>query len=208
MMPAEIHPTVYDITLSPGEKRYRAFLFLGGTPTLVDCGLADTTDALFEGIETVGTDPDRLIITHADPDHVGGIDAVVEQYGVETYVPEQSTVDATTVPDRRYGDGDRIGRFEAVHVPGHEPDNHVLVDEEAGIAVMGDAVSGADQRGLPEGYFVLPPAAYSTNLNEAEENLPHLLDYDFDVGLVYHGSSVHEGASEKLERFVNFPGKP
>lgn len=97
---------------------------------------------------------------------------------------------------------------EAVHVPGHEPDNHVLIDEQTGDAVMGDAVSGADQHGLPAGYFHLPPAAYSADLNEAERNLGRLLDYEFEVGLVFHGSSVTEDAREKLDRYVNFPGKP
>ena len=43
---------------------------------------------------------------------------------------------------------------------------------------MGDAASGADQRGLPAGYFHLPPAVYSQDLNQAEENLARLLDYE------------------------------
>ena len=207
-MPEEIRPGVYDITLTTDPKRYRAFLFDGTTPTLVDCGLPETHEALVSGLETIGVEPERLIITHADPDHVGGFDAVVDRYGPETYVPEQSTLDTNESPDHRFGHGDRIGRFEAVHVPGHEPDNHVLVDEDAGIAVMGDAASGADQRGLPAGYFVLPPAIYSKDLNAAETNLERLLDFTFEVGLVYHGSSVREGARRKLDRFVNFPGRP
>ena len=72
---------------------------------------------------------------------------------------------------------------------------------------MGDAVSGADQRGLPTGYFHLPPEIYTGNLNEAEKSLERLLEYDFDIGLVFHGSSVTENVRRKLERYVNFPGK-
>lgn len=208
VMPTKLHPGVFDITLSDDEKRYRAFLLTGETTTLVDCGLPDTTEALFRGIDAVGTDPDRLIITHADPDHIGGFDAVVDRYGMETYVPDQSVIETATDPDHRFGHEDRIGRFQAVHVPGHEPDNYVLVDEDEGIAIMGDALSGSDQRGLPAGYFVLPPAVYSQDLNAAEANLERVLTYEFDVGLVYHGSSVMEGASRKIERFVHFPGRP
>ena len=208
-MPTELVDDVFDITCrKEGDKRYRVFLLTGGTPTLMDAGLADTAEAVFDGVAETGVEPERLIVTHGDGDHVGGFDAMVDRYSVETWVPEQTDLDTDHDPDHRYGDGDRIGRFTAVHVPGHEPDNHALIDEDVGIAVMGDAVSGADQRGLPVGYFHLPPAVYSQNLNEAEENLARLLDYEFDVGLVYHGSSVTENARDTLDRYVNFPGKP
>lgn len=208
-MPAEIVDDVWDITCldEPAGKRYRSFLFTDGTPTLIDAGLETTTDTLIDAIEEIGTRPERLILTHGDGDHVGGFDKIVAEYEPETHVPEQTTYDFAEPPDHRYGHGASIGRFEAVHLPGHEPDNHGLVDEDAGIAVMGDALSGADQRGLPRGYFVLPPAVYTQDLNQAEESLDRLLDYEFSVGLVFHGESVLEDASEKVERFVNFPGK-
>lgn len=200
---------VYDITCrEDGGKRIRVFLFDGEPPTLVDAGFADTAHRIFEAAEDLGVNPERLLITHGDGDHVGGFDALVDHYGLETWVPEQTNLSAEHAADHRYGDGDRIGPFTAVHVPGHEPDNHVLIDETAGIAVMGDALSGADQRGLPAGYFHLPPACYSQDLNQAEESLERLLDYEFEVGLVFHGSSVLEDASEKLVRYVTFPGKP
>lgn len=208
-MPTELATGVYDITCrdEEGGTRYRVFLFSGDTPTVIDSGLEDTAEAVFAGISDVGIEPERLIITHGDGDHIGGFDAMVERYDVETWVPEQTELDIESDPDHRYGDGDSIGRFTAVHVPGHEPDNHVLIDEDVGIAVMGDAVSGADQRGFPAGYFHLPPGVYSQDLNEAEANLEQLLAYEFDIGLVYHGSSVTNNARDKLDKYVNFPGK-
>jgi glyoxylase-like metal-dependent hydrolase (beta-lactamase superfamily II) len=210
-MPEEILPGVHDITVMEGEgRRFRAFLFEGPSPTLVDTGLETTTDALFDGIDAVGVDPARVVITHGDGDHTGGLPAVVERYDPEVFVPEQTTADALggVAPDVRYGHGDTVGDFEAVHIPGHEPDNHALVDESRSLVVAGDAVSGSDQRGLPAGYLVLPPAVYSDNLNEAEENLERLLTFEFDAVLVFHGSSVLDGGREKLDAFVNFPGKP
>lgn len=207
-MPTEIVDGVYDITIhtTAGGKRYRTFLFDGERPTLVDTGLAERTDALFDGIAEIGLEPERLVVTHGDGDHIGGFDDVVEEYDVETWVPsltDDSIIDNT--PDHRYGDGDAVARFTAVHTPGHEPDNHALVDERVGIAVMGDAVCGSDQRGLPAGYFHLPPAVHSKDLNQAEESLERLLEYSFDVGLVFHGTSVTEGADQKLNRYVNIP---
>lgn len=202
-MVTEILPGVYDVTCAETETgRIRAFVFDDGT--LVDCGLADTADALLEGIDETGVEVERLVVTHADPDHVGGFDAVVRELWVETFVPEGATVHGEFEPDERYGHGDRIGPFEAVHVPGHRTHQHVLVDEDRGdgVAVLADAVSGADQRGLPQGYFHLPPAVYSEDLGRAEASLERLLDYEFDAGLVYHGSSVLSGADEVLEAYV------
>ena len=204
----ELVPDVYDLTLADGPARYRAFLFDGPVPTLVDCGLERTVDTLRSRLDRLDTDPERLILTHADRDHAGGYDAVVDEYDPETYVPSQSTLSVSTPPDERYGHEDRIGRFEAVHVPGHTADNYALVDEDRGLAVLGDSVIGADWRGLPAGYFVLVEGIYSDDLRAAERNLERLQAYDFDVGLVYHGSSVRSGAREKLDAFVDFPNKP
>lgn len=208
--PTEIVDGVFDITCreESSGKRYRVFLDTGAGPTLFDAGLPDTVEAVIDGIERVGVEPERLVITHADFDHVGGFDDLVERFDLETWVPAESVLETDHDPDHRYGDADRIGPYEAVHLPGHEPDNYALVDEDRGVAVMGDAVSGSDQRGLPAGYFHLPPAVYSSDLNRAAESLERLLAYEFDVGLVFHGSSVTEDARERLDRYVNFPGKP
>lgn len=209
-MTTEIVDDMYDITYrkGPRDKRYRVFLSTKETPTMLDTGFPDTTEAVFDGIADVGVEPERVIVTHDHPDHVGGFDAMVERYDPETWVPERTDLHADHEPDHRYGDGDRIGRFTAVYVPGHTEDNHALIDENAGVAVMGDTVFGADHRGLPRGYFHHPPAVYSQNPEAAEENLDRLLGYEFDVALVSHGSSVTENACEKLDRYVNFPGKP
>lgn len=204
----EVAPDVYDLTLEDGDARYRAFLVDGEAPTLVDCGFERTTDALFDRLSTLGATPERLAVTHVHPDHTGGYDAVVDRYDPVTYVPAESTHDFTNPPDHRYEHGDAVGPFEAVHVPGHTADNYALVDKSRGVAVMGDAAIGADWRGLPAGYFVLAAGIYSNDLRAAERNLERLQDYDFDVGLVSHGSHVREDARETLDAFIDFPGKP
>lgn len=207
-MVTEVVRGVYDITVQDdGNGRYRAYLFDLPVPTLVDTGLPDTTDALFEAIADISIEPERVIITHGDGDHIGGLEAVNERYDVETWVPTQTDVDDSLV-DRRFSTGDTIGPFEAVYVPGHTSDHHALVDESNDIAVLGDAVFGSDARGLPPGYYVLPTGYYSADLLEADEHLDRLLEFEFDVGLVYHGSSVKSDAAAKIDEFVNFDGKP
>lgn len=193
---------VYDITCvevdsAPG--RIRAYLTTDGT--LVDTGLAESTDALLAGISETGIDVERVVITHADPDHVGGIDAVVAAHDPEVYLPVGADPDHAPEVTGFYRDGDELGPFEAVHMPGHRGHQHVLIAEADGYAILADALSGADQRGLSGG-FHLPPGKFTDDLNTAEESLERLLEYEFEAGLVFHGSNVLEGASEKLERYV------
>lgn len=202
----EIAPDIYDITVKEADDaRWRVFLFDGATPTLVDAGFADTVDVVAAAAEQLGIVPKRVIITHGDPDHVGGLAGLVERFDLETWVPDGVAVEVPV--DHRFGDGDSVGPFTAVAVPGHTGAHHSLVDEAAGVAVIGDALFGSDARGLPPGHFVLPTAHYSADLATADDSLSRLLDYEFEVGLVYHGSSVTEGASDKIAAFVEFAGK-
>ncbi len=206
----EIFPGVYDITclVAEGNNRYRAYLFDDDVPTLVDCARRDTIEALLKGIEESGLTPGRLIITHGDGDHVGAFDALVDTYDVETWVPVESDFPSEHTPDYRYQEGEQIGRFQTIYLPGHKDDNYGLIDEKAKIIIPGDAISGADQRGLPAGRFHLPPAVHTVNLNQAEETLENILQYNFNSALLFHGSNVLEDAYDKLDRYVNFPGKP
>ena len=209
MTSTEIAPDVYDLTIRESNGgRYRVFGVTSDVPTLVDTAFADSVDVVTDRLADLDVEPERIVVTHGDGDHIGGLAGLVDEFDAETWVPEQTTLDTDYEPDHRYGHHDAIGDFQAVHVPGHTADHHALVDESRGVDVLGDAVFGSDSRGLPADYFVLPPAYYSEDLDAADQNLERLLDYTFDVGLVYHGSSVTSDASQKLRDFVDFAGKP
>lgn len=192
---------VYDITCTETETdRIRAYLTADGT--LVDAGLPDTTDALLDGIAETGVAVKRLVVTHTDPDHIGGVGAVVESHDPAVLLPEGADADTVPQVDGRYTESDTVGPFEAVHVPGHRAHQHALIADD--YAVLADALSGADQRGLSGG-FHLPPGKFTDDLNEAERSLEKLLEYEFEVGLVFHGSNVLTAASATLDRYV-LPG--
>jgi glyoxylase-like metal-dependent hydrolase (beta-lactamase superfamily II) len=201
-MPTEILDGVYDITCTevdgaPG--RIRAYLTDGGT--LVDTGLPDSTTALLDGIDATGIDLERVVITHMHPDHTGGIDAVLGSYDADLYLPVGADPEETPPVDHFYSDGDTVGPFEAVHVPGHVGHQHALIATDDDYAILADAVSGADQRGLAGG-FHLPPEKFTQDLGQAERSLEKLRAYEFDAGLVFHGSSVLSEASATLDRYV------
>lgn len=206
--PYEIIPDVYDITVRrQWGRRYRCYFVDIDQPTLVDTchNLEEPIDDLFEGIDHIGIEPERLYITHGDGDHIGGFDAVVDRYDVETWVPAETDVDTDHTPDHRYQDGDRLGQFTTVHVPGHEDDSYALIDEERSFAILGDTMVGADIRGLPVGYLVVHGEGSTNDVRAAERNLTSLTNFDFEAGLVFHGSSVLESASEKIEAYVDGP---
>lgn len=203
----EVVEDVYDITIDTRYgRRYRVFLLDADVPTLVDAGFEDTVDVLVARLDEIGLTPERLVVTHSDPDHVGGFDGVREAYDLETWLPAASGYEPRLPADHRFADGDRIGALEAVHVPGHTPDSFAFVDDGRGLAVMGDTIYGSDIRGLPAGYPIAPAAGLTDDPHAAERNLAALLDYDFDVALVYHGSSILEDARDRLADYVEYPG--
>lgn len=207
----EIIDAVWEIVVREDRERgmrYRAYLIDGDTPTLVDTGFEDTTDALFGGLDDIGVTPERVVITHGDPDHIGGLDRIVRRFDPEAWISHETlrVLDRDVAADCVFSDGDRVAGFEALHIPGHGPDTYALVDEQRSVAVMGDVLVGSDLRGLPAGYFHLPAnwkeLQPTNDIDEAIEHLPKLLDYEFEVGLVFHGENVVEDASEKLQRYL------
>jgi glyoxylase-like metal-dependent hydrolase (beta-lactamase superfamily II) len=75
-----------------------------------------------------------IVLTHDHADHVEGMDALRGRLS-------SPPVGAMRHPaDVRLGDGDEIGPFTALHLPGHAPDHLVFVAED--VAFTGDAVLG------------------------------------------------------------------
>lgn len=66
-------------------RHNRAYVLDGDVPTLINTEYEDTTERLFDELETAGIAPKRLIITHGDLDHVSGFETVVERFDVETW---------------------------------------------------------------------------------------------------------------------------
>src|SRR5689334_987966 len=59
--------------------------------TLVDTGVPGSEEQIFAAIDSLGRSRDDLkivLITHADPDHVGALPAIVEETGAKVYAGE------------------------------------------------------------------------------------------------------------------------
>jgi glyoxylase-like metal-dependent hydrolase (beta-lactamase superfamily II) len=78
----EVAPGIHRIESDIGPRFVAQYLLVGDERTLlVDTGLASTpAEALLPALEQVGTEPDLIVISHADLDHCGGNRRMRERY--------------------------------------------------------------------------------------------------------------------------------
>lgn len=198
---------VYEVVVEP-----RRVFVLEDTPagetTLVDTGDETTADDLVAILDESFDGVDNVYLTHSGSDHYGGLARVMEAFDPVVYAAADETELLETLsqsPDVLFEDGDVLpGEVEVVQVPGHSRCPSALLLRAEKALISGDILDGADRRGLPEGYLLPPPELYNDDHAAAERGLERLLDKEFESVFVFHGSHVHEGAWEKLDRFVNF----
>ena len=135
-----------DRTYRIEDNNVRCMLFIGTERALlIDTGFGQT-GSLKELVGKLTDKPLMLIITHADPDHIGGIGEFETAYMHPSEMPRfaventKKNVQAAAIWD---GDVIDIGgrRFEVVLIPGHTTGSLALLDRENGIIVTGDSIS-------------------------------------------------------------------
>ena len=199
-----------------------AYLVDDGTLTLVDTGLGFHASALIGGLRDAGfelRDLDRILITHYDVDHVGGLPAFD---GVDLTIYVGST-DAPLVtgerkpplsnhkglvqrlgrplisppdnPVERLEDGDTVGTFTVYETPGHTPGHVCYVSEALSAAFLGDLVV---ERG--DGRFHPSPWLLSYDTGDVERSIRSLVERApaFDVAAMGHGVPFGRNGSERL----------
>lgn len=182
-----------------------------GQTTLVDTAFDENGEELVETLKDRYGTIDRVIITHGDHGHHGGLGHVMEAFSPELLMPanesklyehlEEEGYDFE--PDVAYEDGDVLeGNIRVIQVPGHTEATSALLLEDRDILISGDTLDGADRGGLPAGYLLPPPALFNDDHRAAELNLYNLLEFDFDTLLVFHGSHVFEDPKGKLDNFL------
>ncbi|UIO98790.1 MBL fold metallo-hydrolase [Halobaculum sp. CBA1158] len=139
-------------------------------------------------------DLDAVILTHTHPDHVGNVEAVHDAFGVETWGFDtgQPSVD-NEIPDGGTVEMG-LGRYEALHTPGHKDDHLCLYDEDAGVLFAGDLIfqnGGFGRTDLEEG----DRDALVRSIDRVRDRLGDDLA-EMHVG---HGPSVTDAPLEHVE---------
>lgn len=177
-----------------------------GETTLIDTAFEENGEELVEVLRDEFGGVDRVILTHGDHGHHGGLPYVMDAFSPTLAAPDNETKLYEAIeyePDVRYEDGDVLdGNIEVIQVPGHTQGTSALLLRDRDILISGDALDGADRAGLPAGYLLPPPALFNDDHEAAEINLYDLLQYDFETLLVFHGSNVFENPKGKLDDFL------
>lgn len=143
-----------------------------GDTTLVDAGWPGDAASVRDGVRAAGValaDVDRVLLTHYDADHVGGLARLTPDLDAPVYVHQRDApyvagdrlppwtarrglealhrlyyrrLAVPDLPIHRLGDGDDVGGFRAYHTPGHTPGHVAYVHEALSVAFLGDLAYG------------------------------------------------------------------
>jgi len=223
-MTAELRPGVWWLP----QRGVNAYLVEDGDAlTLVDAGMPWQAENIRRGLEVAGYQPrdlDRVLITHYDLDHVGGLRSLLESAGdVDVYCGARDAdiltgrrkpplrnrkglfhrltgflVPSIESPVHSVEDGDRIGGFEAIHTPGHTVGHTAYVHEGRDAALLGDLVRADD------GALEPSPALLSVDTDDVDASIQRVLGRvpDFRAACVGHGDPLRSGGRAALAAAV------
>ena len=199
-----------------------SFLVDDGDVTLIDTGLWWNRPSIRDELADAGYGPgdlDRVLVTHYDLDHVGGLKRLLPEFDGPVYLgrPDYDFLQHENHPAwahhkglfhratrrlfplpremdvRPVDDGDRVGNFTVYLTPGHNP-GHAVYVHDSGVALLGDLVWEDDGRLTP------PFWLDSYDMRELRESICDLAERstEFDVAAMGHGDPIRTGGYDAL----------
>lgn len=181
-----------------------------GTLTLIDSGTpwdVSTLVGAIEGTDYAISDVDRVLLTHYDIDHVGGLVRLGIDVPVYIGSPDATFFDGRRQPPltnskgvlhRMLGpfmrgndlsieiveDGDEIGSFTAYHTPGHTPGHMAYLSESLSLGFVGDLVFERGGELTPSPWYV------SYDMDTVKESIHDLTDRQPAIETIGFGHGV------------------
>ncbi len=187
----------------PGTNTY--LIGTNNRPILLDTGVgvAKWAELLPIGLKELSDAerPERIVVTHAHQDHIGGVKDVTRICGpVEVLKkpwPVAGPDDVAGVPITAIDDNATVATagatLQAVFTPGHAPDHlcYYLVEEKA--VFTGDVVLGAGTTIIPD---------ETGNLGQYMNSLRRLLALDVETIYPAHGPVIRN-AKKKIQEYID-----
>ncbi|HKN00592.1 MAG TPA: MBL fold metallo-hydrolase [Candidatus Binataceae bacterium] len=184
----------------PGTNTY--IVGSGRRPLLLDTGqgvpiwMELLVDALKELSNSSGLE--RIVLTHAHVDHIGGVPQVRERFGdIEVLKMPWAGQDAKAGNLMTAIGHDAVVKTEgatlrAIHTPGHAPDHLCYYLEEERGLFTGDVVLGAGTTVIPDD---------TGDLSQYMDSLHRLLELDLEAIYPAHGPVIRK-PKEKIREYI------
>jgi len=186
----------------PGTNTY--IVGTGPRPLLLDTGVGVTkwAELLPVALEELAgaNSPDKIVLTHAHQDHIGGVKDVTKLFGrlevLKKAWPEAGPDAAAGTPITEI-EHDAVVSTEgatlrAVFTPGHAPDHICYYLREERAIFTGDVVLGAGTTIIPDG---------TGDLGQYMDSLRRLLALDAETIYPAHGPVIRN-AKQKIREYI------
>lgn len=225
----ELAPGVWRVPTAPSDL-VNSFVFVDddGQVTIVDAGTKRAPRWVLGGLARIGVAPEdvtRIVVTHAHPDHVGGLSRLRARTGSSVAVHERDAAyvregkgpvldrgtlggkllrrnrgAAPTLVEDELVDGqvlDVAGGLRVLHTPGHTPGHMALLHEPSRLLITGDSIWNM------RGRMSWPIAMLCTDHVLNQQTAAVLGDLDYDIAAFTHGPEIRNRAREAVRGFLH-----